>query len=111
MAELTEKIVDGMVDTIVREVDPERVILFGSQVRHEEDDRSDIDFLIVQDHPFEPGRNRRQQMARIWRRLAHYPVSQDILIYTPEEVERWRHTRTHVIARALREGKVLYERV
>ena len=110
MPEVTEQILGEMVDIIAREVDPERIILFGSRARREEDEGSDVDFLVVQDHPFGPGQYRRQQMARIWRRLARYPVTQDILIYTPEEIERWRHTRTHVVARALLEGKVLYER-
>jgi hypothetical protein len=71
---------------------------------------SDLDFLIVQDHPFGPMESRRRQMARIWRLLARYPISQDILIYTPEEVAEWRSSKNHVIARALREGKLLYER-
>jgi len=66
--------------------------------------------LIVQDQPFPAEQGRRQQMAKLWRLLAHYPVSQDFLIYTPEEVEHWGTTKNHVIAHALREGKVLYKR-
>jgi hypothetical protein len=42
--------------------------------------------------------------------LAHYPISQDLLVYTPAEIEEWRSSRNHVIGRALREGKLLYER-
>ncbi len=38
-------------------------------------------------------------------------VAKDILIYSRDEVERWRNTRNHIIARALREGKVLYGQV
>ncbi len=34
----------------------------------------------------------------------------DLLLFTPEEVEQWRHTTHHVVSEALREGKVLYER-
>ncbi|MDD2201334.1 MAG: nucleotidyltransferase domain-containing protein [Firmicutes bacterium] len=32
----------------------------------------------------------------------------DILVYSREEVDRWRDSRNHVIGRALREGVVLY---
>lgn len=105
-----EKIIEEITAIIVREVDPKQVILFGSQARGAPRSDSDLDFLIVQDHPFVRGQTRRKQMARLWRLLARFPVSQDILVYTPDEVEEWRQSKNHVIARALREGKVLYER-
>jgi predicted nucleotidyltransferase len=110
MSTKIEKLLQEMIAIIVREVDPKQVILFGSQARGAGRSDSDLDFLIVQDHPFGPGKTRRQQMAKIWRLLARFPVSQDILVFTPDEVEEWRQTKNHVIARALREGKVLYER-
>jgi len=71
---------------------------------------SDLDFLIVQDHALGPGQTRRQQMSKIWRLLARFPVSQDILIYTPDEVREWKQSKNHVIATALREGRLVYER-
>ena len=48
--------------------------------------------------------------ARLSRALAGFPIPQDILVYTTEETEHWANSRNHVVARALREGKVLYER-
>ena len=33
-----------------------------------------------------------------------------VLVYSSDEVERWRESRNHVVGRALREGRVLYER-
>ncbi|MBM4283626.1 MAG: nucleotidyltransferase domain-containing protein [Deltaproteobacteria bacterium] len=105
-----EDLVQEMTAIMVAAVDPQRVILFGSYAKGEAGPASDLDFLIVQDHPFTPQASRRKQMARLWRLLAHFPVSQDILMVTPEEVDQWRDTINHVIARALREGKVVYER-
>ncbi len=106
----TEQIIQEMSAIIVQAVNPKRIILFGSQAKGTPRPDSDLDFLIVQDRPFSSTSTRRQQMARLWRLLAHFPLSQDFVVYTEEEVERWRHTRNHVIARALREGKVVYER-
>lgn len=105
-----EKLIEEMTAIIVREVDPKQVILFGSQARETARPESDLDFLIVQDHPFVPGQTRRKQMGRIWRLLARFPISQDILVYTPDEVEEWKQSKNHVIARALREGRLVYER-
>jgi len=110
MSPEAEKLIEEMTTIIVREVDPKQVILFGSQARGAARPDSDLDFLIIQDHPFVQGQPRRKQMARLWRLLARFPVSQDILVYTPDEVEEWRQSKNHVIARALREGKLLYER-
>jgi len=110
MSPETEELIKEMTAIIVKEVDPKQVILFGSQARAAARPDSDLDFLIVQDHPFVPGRTRRQQMVKLLRLLARFPVPQDILVYTPDEVAEWRHSKNHVIARALREGKLLYER-
>jgi len=38
------------------------------------------------------------------------PVSKDLLFYTSAEVEKWKGARNHVIAQAMLEGKVLYDR-
>jgi uncharacterized protein len=110
MSPETDQLIEEMTAIIVKEVDPKQVILFGSQARGAARPNSDLDSLIVQDHPFVPGRTRRQQLVKLWRLLARFPFSQDILVYTPEEVEEWRQTKNHVMARALREGKLLYER-
>ena len=106
----TEDLLQQMTAAIVEAVSPVRVVLFGSRARGADDALADVDLLIVEDRPFGPAESRREEMARIWRLLAHYSVPQDILVFTPEEIERWRHTKNHVIARALREGEVLYER-
>lgn len=110
MSPATQDLIEEMTAIIVREVDPKQVILFGSQARRAAHPDSDLDFLIVQDHPFAPGQTRRQQITKLWRLLARFPVSQDILVYTPDEVEEWRESKNHIIGRALREGKLLYER-
>ncbi len=110
MGVVTEDLLHEMTAAIVEAVDPLRIVLFGSHAREGARAASDVDLLIVEDRPFGPEDSRREEMARIWRLLAHFPVPQDILVFTPEEIERWRHTKNHVIARALREGEVLYER-
>lgn len=105
-----DDLIQEMTKIIVDAVNPQQIILFGSYARGTADPKSDLDFIIVTDRPFTPGHSRRQEMARLWRLLARFAIPKDILIYRRDEVERWRHTKNHVIAHALREGKLLYER-
>jgi len=37
-------------------------------------------------------------------------VAADLLVYSTEDVDYWRDSLNHVLARALREGTVLFER-
>lgn len=110
MTKKTDALLDRMVKAIVDEVAPEQVILFGSRARGGAAADSDVDLVVVEAAPFGPGRDRRAEAARLWRALADFGVSKDILVYSSDEVEYWRDSLNHVLARALREGVVLYER-
>ena len=110
MTDATEAVLDGMVRAIVAEVDPDEVILFGSRARGDATVDSDVDLVVVEAAPFGPGRDRRAEAARVWRALADFDVPTDVLVYSHDEVEYWRDSRNHVLARALREGRVLYRR-
>ncbi|MEW6348034.1 MAG: nucleotidyltransferase domain-containing protein [Thermodesulfobacteriota bacterium] len=99
-----------MLDLIVDAPDPEQVILFGSWAKGEGRADSDVDLLVVESEPFGPHRSRRGEIARLWRVLFEFDFPKDILVYSREEVLRRRDCRSHVVGRALREGKVLYER-
>ncbi len=108
MSEDETALLQQMVETIVREVDPETIILFGSRARGEARPDSDVDLLIIEREPFRPGRSRMQESVRLYRALAEMPLSMDLLLYSRIEAEHWRGARNHVIARAFREGRVLY---
>ena len=108
--EVTEALLKQMVEVIVDEVDPEQVILFGSHARGDASADSDVDLVIVESDPFDENRDRRSESVRLWRALAHFAVPKDILVYSRDEVEYWRDSINNILARALREGRVLYER-
>ena len=110
MIVVTEAILDEMVDTLVQEIAPEQIYLFGSRARGNARPDSDIDLLIVESEPFGANRSRRQELARIRRALSLFRVPKDILVYSRDEMATWQHAVNHIIARCLREGKLLYER-
>lgn len=110
MIRVTDEILRDMVKVIVDEVDPEQVILFGSHARGDASADSDVDFVVIESSPFGAGRDRRLEAARLWRALADFDVPKDILLYSGDEAEYWRDSINHVLACALREGKILYER-
>ena len=110
MQDVSDALLDRMIRTIVDEVDPEQVILFGSRARGDARPDSDIDLLVIESEPFGNGRSRNAEEVRIGRALPETPVARDILVYSRDDLERWRGSLNHVAARALREGRVLYTR-
>lgn len=110
MRQVTEDLIQQIVDALVRVGDPERIILFGSRARGEAEGGSDVDLLVVDSEPFGPRRSRREALARLYRSLQGMGVAKDILLFSAHEVEYWKNSVNHVIADALREGRVVYER-
>ena len=110
MIPVTERLLGEMVQAIVAEVDPEQVILFGSRARGDERENSDIDLIVVEAEPFGPERSRHKELVRLYHALAGFRVPADVLVYSHEDIDYWRDSLNHVLARGLREGRVLYER-
>lgn len=105
-----DSLIREMVDTIVREADPDTVVLFGSRARGNARADSDVDRLIVEREPFGPQRSRRQETARLYLALRKLAVPKDLLLYSRDEYERLKDSAHHIVGRARREGRVLHER-
>ncbi len=106
---VTEDLLELMVRRIVSEVDPVKIILFGSRARGDAKPDSDVDVVVIESGGFADGRSRIKEAARLYRVLADVRVCKDILVYSEEDVEYWKDSLNYVLARALREGRVLYE--
>lgn len=110
MTRVTEEILHRMTQALVDEVAPEKVILFGSRGRGDARMNSDVDLLVIEAEPFGPERSKHQEMLRLDRAVRDFRVPKDILVFSNAEVEYWHDSLNHVLARALREGRTLYER-
>lgn len=106
-----DSLLQEIVETIVREVDPEQVILFGSRAREDARVDSDIDLLIIEKAPFTLHRSRRKETARLYFALRKLPIAKDLMLYSQDEFDRLKDQPQHVVGRAQREGKVLHTRV
>ena len=105
---VTEEQLRQITEAIVAAVDPAGVLLFGSCARGTARPDSDVDLLIVEDRPFGPERSRLDEIGRIMRSLMGFLVPIDVLLYSRDEVERWRDSRFHIVGQALREGRMLH---
>jgi len=100
--------IDEIVKRVVEAAKPEKVVLFGSRARGEAGHASDVDLLVIQSEPFGKGRSRMAEIGKLERAVGSVPLSTDILLYSHDELERYRHAVNHVICRALEEGEVVY---
>jgi len=107
---VSEKVIEGMVQAIVEEVEPRRIYLFGSRARGNHTAESDIDLLVVEDQEFGPQRSRWSELQRIRRALRPFRIPKDVLVYSQNEFEKWEDSINHIVAHTVREGRLLYER-
>lgn len=101
---LEESILEEIVRRIVEVARPERIILFGSAARGEMDPHSDVDLMVVKG-----GVHRRDTAVLILDELGGVGAAVDVVVVTPEDVERYGDSHALVIKPAMQEGKVVYE--
>jgi predicted nucleotidyltransferase len=84
----------------------ERVILFGSHARGEADESSDVDLLVVAESDLP----RFKRSRELYKLLRPHPFAMDLIVYTPEEIERGSRSEVSFVSTVLREGETLYVR-
>ena len=93
-----------VVRRVVEVAQPDKIILFGSAVRGEMGPNSDLDMLVVKS-----GVHRRRLAQNIYRHLVGVGLPVDIVVVTPEDIDRYGNAIGLVLETALREGRVVYE--
>lgn len=96
-----------MVDRLVSQFQPERIVLFGSRARGDARPDSDVDLLVVLPRV----ENKHETMVAMLRALGDLPVAADVIPTDSEEIARRGTLVGSVLRPALAEGRVLYERV
>ena len=100
---LPQGTLDQIIQRIVEVAKPEKIVLFGSAARSEMGPHSDVDLLVIK-----AGAHRLDLTGQIYRNLHGVGEAVDIVVVTPEDVERYHNSPALVIAPALKDGKVVY---
>jgi predicted nucleotidyltransferase len=98
--------IDEMVERIVRQFDPQRIILFGSHARGDAGPDSDVDLLIV----MPVAGSAREKAIEIGVALHDIRLPKDLIVTTPEEFEWRKDTIGTIEWPAWHEGKTVYAR-
>jgi predicted nucleotidyltransferase len=94
------------IQKIVQELEPEKIVLFGSYAYGNPSPHSDVDLLVIM-------KTRASLKDRSWavsRLLLPRPFPVDILVKTPGEIKKGLETGDFFLKEILTRGKVLYDR-
>ena len=95
-----------MTEVLIREYEPEKLILFGSAAQGELHEWSDLDLVVIK-RTDKPLLERIEEVLR----LVRPKVGLDVLVYTPEEMEDLvAERRVFVLDEIIYKGAVAYER-
>lgn len=100
-----EQKIKEITDKIVKEYQPEKIILFGSWAWGEPHEYSDLDLLVIKDTK-QPTLKRIEDLDKIFSRR---DLPMDFLVYTPEQVENRLRIGDLFVRDVLTNGKILYD--
>ena len=101
---ISSKQIDQVVKLIVGNYHPNKIILFGSYASGNANKDSDVDLLIIKNSDV-PRYKRSREIHKLFN---PYPFAMDILVYTNDEINRWKDIKTSFIYEAFKNGIVLY---
>lgn len=108
MATIQDRLAEAekLTKSLLKTYQPEKIILFGSVSRQEEEEDSDIDLLIIKDSK----KKRAYRIKEVFEALrgVERKYALDAVVYTPEEVKKRMELGDHFVKAALSEGEVLY---
>ncbi len=105
---ITEQQIQELVDKIVSEYDPDKVILFGSFAGGTANENSDVDLLVVKDSDLPRYKRGIELRTLLHKYRFMYPF--DLLVYTNSELIEQNKNSFSFLFSVLNNGKVYYEK-
>ncbi len=97
--------IDDIINLIVESIHPKKIVLFGSYANGTADEHSDLDLFILSETD-QPMNHRTRDILKLTRGMK---IPLDIVVYTPEEIEKWKNTSNSFVSEIFKCGKTLYE--
>jgi predicted nucleotidyltransferase len=102
---MVEPPIEEIARKIVEAFRPRRIVMFGSRARDSTAPDSDLDLMVEMETDDPPA----QRVRLIDALFGLRRWAMDLVVYTPEEVERERQYRNSLLRVIESEGRVLYE--
>ena len=103
---ITKAKIKEIVQKIVENYKPERIILFGSYADGQPTEDSDLDLIVIKETDLPRYKRAREIRKYLW---GITDVPKDILVYTQAEIDDWKNVEEAFITKAIKKGKILYE--
>ncbi|MEK9138861.1 MAG: nucleotidyltransferase domain-containing protein [Bacteroidota bacterium] len=103
---ISRKVIRSIVDDIVREIKPHKVILFGSYARGKATPDSDLDIFVVASLRGTSS----QRIRRVRGAITSSGFGLDVVVRSPRQIRKSLSGRNWFVQEVFEQGKVLYER-
>jgi predicted nucleotidyltransferase len=103
---VSKKTIQRVVDDIVREIKPHKVILFGSYARGTQTGDSDLDIFVLASLRGPASR----RIRRVHSAITATGFGIDVVVRSPRQVQKSLRGRDWFVQEIIEEGKVMYER-
>lgn len=101
--EINQKI-KNVVDEIVKEYKPEKIILFGSFAWGKPTKDSDIDLFVVK----KSDKSTLEMTKDVYEIIFDKGEAVDVLVYTPDQLEKRKKLGDYFVLNIINNGKLLY---
>ena len=99
-----DKAIKEIIKRIIKAVNPDKIILFGSRARGTVKPDSDIDLVVVVSGDI----HRRKTAQKIYMSLIGVGCPVDVIVLKPEDLEKYKNSVGVIVPEILKEGKELY---
>jgi len=103
---ITDEKINEAVNRIKKNVDPDKIILFGSYAKGDPTEDSDLDLLIIKEMDLP----RHKRVKEVKKHLRGIKIPIDLLVYTSKEINVWEGTEASFVNQVMKHGIVLYEK-
>ncbi len=99
------KVIKEIIRRIVEEVDPDKIILFGSRVKNKSTKWSDYDICVLKS-----GIKKNEFEKKIYLKLFGIGVPVDIIVETVERFEKLEENKFLIHHEIAKDGRIIYEK-